>query len=189
MISKLEARRFVREKRANLSKKWLQQASVQLCERAAKWLLKSGFKKISLFLSYDGEPLTDYLFTYCLATEREVYVPVADYKKKILFHARLTNLARTIADPRGIRVPEDREKLLGPQDFKPEVVFCPGLAFDLKGNRVGHGEGFYDRLLSLHMLSVKVGLAFDFQIFEEIETEEHDVKMDLIITEKRLIEL
>ncbi|MBQ9988729.1 MAG: 5-formyltetrahydrofolate cyclo-ligase [Clostridia bacterium] len=67
-----------------------------------------------------------------------------------------------------------------------EVAFVPGLAFDEKGNRVGTGGGYYDKFLA-RIPCVKVGMCFDKQIVEQIEPEEHDVRMDAIATNKRLI--
>lgn len=62
-----------------------------------------------------------------------------------------------------------------------ELIIVPGVAFDRQGNRLGRGKGFYDRLLAGSRAS-KIGVAYDFQIVEEIPAEPHDVKMDIVIT-------
>lgn len=62
----------------------------------------------------------------------------------------------------------------------------PGLAFDRQGYRLGSGKGFYDRFLSTFKGQI-VGLAFDFQIQDEVPHEPHDVCMDHIVTEKEVI--
>ncbi len=65
-----------------------------------------------------------------------------------------------------------------------DVVFVPGVAFDRQGGRLGHGQGFYDRLLaSLPKRTTLVGIAFDCQIVAEVPTEPHDIPMDFILTE------
>jgi len=64
-----------------------------------------------------------------------------------------------------------------------EMIVVPGVAFDHKGNRIGRGRGFYDRLLKSTPNAYKVGVAFDFQMFDEIPTEAFDVPMDLVIAE------
>jgi 5-formyltetrahydrofolate cyclo-ligase len=69
-----------------------------------------------------------------------------------------------------------------------DVVVLPGIAFDLKGHRIGYGKGYYDK--TLHRLEGQgrlVGLCYDFQLVEMITGEPHDVKMDLIISEKRIV--
>lgn len=62
-----------------------------------------------------------------------------------------------------------------------ELVIVPGVAYDTKGNRLGRGKGFYDRLLG-DMKATKIGIAYDFQVLEELQTEAHDVRMDIVIT-------
>ena len=64
-----------------------------------------------------------------------------------------------------------------------DLIIVPGVAFDRKGNRMGRGRGFYDRLLKSTPNAVKVGVAYDFQMLDEIPVEPHDVKMDRVITE------
>lgn len=68
------------------------------------------------------------------------------------------------------------------------VIVIPGVAFDQSMNRLGFGGGFYDRFLSKRPKSLKIGLAFDFQIQSALPTEKTDQKMDLLITEKRVFE-
>jgi 5-formyltetrahydrofolate cyclo-ligase len=65
-----------------------------------------------------------------------------------------------------------------------DLILIPGLGFDTQGGRIGFGRGFYDRLLqhpSLHN-TPKWGLAFDAQLIQHIPMEQHDIKMDAIIT-------
>lgn len=62
-----------------------------------------------------------------------------------------------------------------------EMVVVPAIAYDRNGNRVGRGKGYYDRLLR-DTRALKVGVAYDFQLVDEIETEPHDVGVDIVIT-------
>jgi 5-formyltetrahydrofolate cyclo-ligase len=69
-----------------------------------------------------------------------------------------------------------------------DIFVVPGVAFDLKGHRIGYGKGYYDK--TLHRLEGQgrlVGLCYDFQLVDRIVGEPHDVKMDLIISEKRIV--
>jgi len=65
-----------------------------------------------------------------------------------------------------------------------DLVVVPGVAFDRRGHRLGHGKGYYDKLL-VHVRpdALLVGLAFECQLFPEIPTRPHDVAMDRVITE------
>ena len=68
-----------------------------------------------------------------------------------------------------------------------DMVVVPAVAYDRHGNRVGRGKGFYDRLLSSSK-AVKVGVCYDFQLIDDdIDAEPHDVKVDIVITESRMI--
>lgn len=69
------------------------------------------------------------------------------------------------------------------------VVIVPGIAFNRKGDRIGFGKGYYDRFLSKEICknSLKIALAYDFQINDEFSGEEFDIKMDIIITDKEVI--
>lgn len=64
-----------------------------------------------------------------------------------------------------------------------QIIIVPGVAFDRSGNRMGRGRGFYDRMLKSTVGALKIGIAYDFQMLDEIPVEPHDVKMDRIITE------
>lgn len=68
-----------------------------------------------------------------------------------------------------------------------ELIVTPGVAYDRNGNRVGRGKGYYDRLLA-ETRAVKIGVGYDFQLIDDdIETDVHDVQVDIIITENRHI--
>jgi 5-formyltetrahydrofolate cyclo-ligase len=87
-----------------------------------------------------------------------------------------------ILEPRpGLRdLPERR---VGPGDL--DLVMVPGVAFDKTGGRMGHGFGYYDKLLqNVRRDASLVALAFECQLFPEIPTQAHDIFMDKIITEK-----
>ena len=69
-----------------------------------------------------------------------------------------------------------------------DLILVPGIAFDLHGHRVGYGLGYYDKFLKKVPKAVKIGLCFDFQVADKISHEEHDVPVDLIVTEERVVE-
>ncbi|MFN7804604.1 MAG: 5-formyltetrahydrofolate cyclo-ligase [Planctomycetaceae bacterium] len=66
-----------------------------------------------------------------------------------------------------------------------DIVMVPGVAFTREGARMGHGKGYYDKLLEHARPDAPlVALAFECQLFPDIPTQSHDVFMDKIITEK-----
>ena len=67
-----------------------------------------------------------------------------------------------------------------------ELVVVPAVAYDRKGNRLGRGKGFYDRLLK-STKATKIGVGYEFQLYDELPTEPHDVGMDMVITQKTTV--
>ncbi len=84
-------------------------------------------------------------------------------------------------------------KIIEPNNYcsnvVPNIVFVPSVAVDIYGNRIGYGAGYYDKTL-VKLNCVKIAVAFDFQVFDDIlENNKDDIKMDYILTEKRFIEV
>ena len=69
---------------------------------------------------------------------------------------------------------------------KIDIVLVPVVAFSIDGNRLGYGGGFYDKWFDLNPSTVKIGLAYSFQQFDELIAEEHDIKLDFVISEKNV---
>jgi 5-formyltetrahydrofolate cyclo-ligase len=68
-----------------------------------------------------------------------------------------------------------------------DLIIVPGAAFDASGNRLGYGAGFYDKLLEGFGGRI-VALAFELQIVPAAPRDAHDVPMQKIVTEKRVLE-
>jgi 5-formyltetrahydrofolate cyclo-ligase len=67
-----------------------------------------------------------------------------------------------------------------------DLIIVPGVAFDRTGGRVGRGGGFYDRLLPQYK-AVRAGICFDFQCLETVPAEAHDVQVDWLVTELKIL--
>lgn len=67
-----------------------------------------------------------------------------------------------------------------------DLIIVPTIAVSQSGQRIGYGGGFYDKILK-NFFALKVTLAYEFQVFDNIESDEHDIKVDLIVTERRVI--
>lgn len=80
-------------------------------------------------------------------------------------------------------------KIFGPNEkgelVTPDVILVPGLGFSSTGKRLGRGKGFYDRYLE-GSNAVKIGIAFEVQIEEDIPVDSHDVKMDFVVTDQKI---
>ncbi len=74
-----------------------------------------------------------------------------------------------------------------PKNKVYDLIIVPVVGFDRTGNRLGYGGGYYDKFLARNKCRQTIGLAYSFQEVENIPAEEHDQKLDLIITEKEII--
>jgi len=76
--------------------------------------------------------------------------------------------------------------ILEPQPYEQmndiDILIVPGIAFDKKGNRLGYGMGFYDRLLSCKR-TFSIGLAYSFQLLENLPYDKYDKRLDAIASE------
>ncbi len=68
-----------------------------------------------------------------------------------------------------------------------DLVLVPGLAFDARGYRLGYGQGYYDRLLPRLTRAARIGLAYELSLLAEVPSAAHDVPVDFVITERRVI--
>lgn len=68
-----------------------------------------------------------------------------------------------------------------------DVILVPVLAFDPQLNRLGFGGGWYDRFLLIQTESVKIGLAYELQRADSLPVEPHDIRLDMVITERQII--
>ena len=82
-------------------------------------------------------------------------------------------------------IPEPAEaEAANPRDLR--IIVVPGVAFDVRGGRLGHGRGHFDRLLS-PCAGLLVGLCFEVRLVEAVPMEPHDIPVDVVVTEKRMI--
>ncbi len=118
-----------------------------------------------------------------LADGKRVVLPKVKGKELELFE--ILDVERDIA-PGAWGIPEPREtRTARVEDI--DLILVPGAAFDEQGNRIGYGAGFYDKLLPFYK-GRTVALAFELQMVSAVPAASHDVPIQKIITEKRVID-
>lgn len=142
-------------------------------------------KTVCTFLSAFKEPDTIGVVKQLWERKVKVIVPISDTETNTLSLSYIESMDDLTKGTYGISEPSV-VKTADEKDI--DVILVPGLAFDRHGGRMGFGKGYYDRLLETSS-AVKIGLCYDFQLFDTIPTESHDVPMDYIVTEKEICEI
>lgn len=142
---------------------------------------------ILLYLPIKGEVDLTSLFaartkTDTLLNKKFILPRIKDEKTLHLYHVK--NL--TEVEKGSFNINEPKLHLKRATVKEVEAAIIPGIVFAKNGHRIGYGKGFYDRLLKKTKCP-KIGIAYEFQIVENIHGEPHDTPMDIIVTEKRII--
>ena len=142
-------------------------------------------KVIMFFASFRSEVDTHHMVRRALAEGKRVVLPKVRGKDLELFE--ISSFDRDV-HPSSWGIPEPDGPGARPADLNDVgLIVVPGAAFDERGNRIGYGAGFYDKLLPAYH-GMTVAVAFDLQIVPGIPIDRHDVPVKKIVTEKRVIE-
>lgn len=144
---------------------------------------------VMFYLTYGSEVVTDFMINEFLADGKEVAVPVIQNPGDgIMTAVRINKLEDCYERVYGIRQPEfNEDEVVAKEDI--DLIFVPGIVFDINGYRVGYGKGYYDRWLEGTDIARRVGLAFEVQLIDKIPNFEYDLPVGRILTEKRLVEI
>ncbi len=182
---KNEIRKLNKTRRAKMQK---EEVRAKSSASAGAFLLSNIYKEadcIMLYMPLGNEVETDEIIKDAYSRGKVVVFPVTDAEsgKITPFQADVSQEFRKGA----FSVPEPTSATKINPDLI-DVVVVPGIAFDKSGTRIGFGKGCYDGFLK-KTHAVKVGLCYDFQVYDELPCEEHDVKMDYLVTESGIIRL
>ena len=139
-------------------------------------------------LDNENEVLTEPIINDLWNRGKKVFIPLTVHKTKEIIVSELKDLKKDLRIG-NFGVLEPKKEATRPTD--PSIlnmVIVPGVAFDKKGYRIGHGAGYYDRFLpKLSKKTATVSLAFDMQLIDKVPNEHHDIAVKYIITEKQFI--
>lgn len=183
---KQDLRRRITKKRNILSKSEVLEKSSRIKKRIFEMDYFRDAQTILFYVSYGNEVYTHDMIKESIEMGKTIVVPKSVTKDYSLILSRLTNWNDLEVGAYNILEPK-KESIKGVDIGSIDLIIVPGVVFDESGNRVGHGKGYYDRLLSDSRNIPSMGLAFEFQIVENIKSEQHDEKIDIIITEDRII--
>ena len=189
MTEKKEIRKKILDMRKKLSESFVQSNSNIIIEKLYRLIDKSNFRNIMIFMDMDHEVRVTNLLN--LFSDRKFYIPktfpegimkVNEYNEKELVRHKF-GYYESLSDN---YVNED---IL-------DLIVIPGIVFDKHRNRIGFGGGYYDRFLKKlkekhkdsRCFPLTVAICYDFQLIDSIPSEPHDIKPDIIITERRVID-
>jgi 5-formyltetrahydrofolate cyclo-ligase len=180
-MTKQQARAKINEIKAKMTNDEVRLKSLCVINQLKTQKIFMEASDILVYVSYNQEVETLPFIDECLKLGKNIYVPKV-YEREMKFH-KIISIDELEPGKYGILEPQN------------ENIFCkttglmivPGLAFDSEFHRVGYGGGFYDRYLSKDNTFMKVALCFDFQIVDKIEEEPHDIGIDMIISESKVL--
>jgi len=172
--------------RENLPKSELLEKSDRIKKRLYKMKEFRKAPTILFYVSYDNEVYTHDMIKESLSTEKNVIVPITDKENHCLILSKIK--AWEDLERGAYSILEPNKNCVNKVSLdKIDLILVPGVVFDKSGNRIGHGVGYYDSLLKDSKNACHIGLAFEVQIVDSIPAEEHDMKVDKIVTENRVI--
>lgn len=135
-------------------------------------------RTVFVYLSFSSETPTDRLIESLLQAEQKVYCPRVENGEMfaVLYGEELALSDLGIREPVG-----------SVWEGEPDVIVLPLLAVDEKGGRLGYGGGYYDKYLKRHPKAKRVAYCYDFQIVNSVPTEAGDERVDVIVTDKRIV--
>lgn len=168
------------EKSSAAQKRFIESSFFRACLKK-----RPGPCKIALYSSFQNEVLTDAIFEKAVQKGIEVCFPRAVRTQRRLAFFKVSSITELSPGSYDILEPANGEEEAPAQSLG--LIIVPGVAFDANGTRLGYGKGYYDRALSEVKCPI-VALAYDFQVLREgLPAEPHDIPVQAVITEKRVI--
>ena len=182
MEEKKEIRKKIFKARKEHSDEWIQEKSRMITGKLTVLPEYQRAERIMAYADYNHEVITRYIIEQAWKDGKEVAVPKV-FGKDMVFY-KLTDFSQLESGYFGIPEPKEDGETVSWEDA---MMVMPGVAFDVNCNRVGYGGGFYDKYLSENRYLCSVGVAYDFQIVENVPTEENDVPLDIIVTNRGIV--
>jgi 5-formyltetrahydrofolate cyclo-ligase len=186
-MNKNELRKKYKELRNTLSEKEIEEKSLAIANRLLQIdIWDKTYYHLFLTIVEFKEIETEFVLQILAGKDKEVVISKSDFKTNGMTHYLLTD--NTKIKKNEYNIPEPINGLEVP-DNKIDVVFVPLLAYDLKGNRVGYGKGFYDKFLSkCNPNTIKIGLSF-FEAEQQIEDIfKNDIRLNYCVTSEKIYE-
>jgi len=180
--SKKELRQRLRQMIDGISSEELSHRSHLACNKLIASSVYGKADVIMVFLSLPREVDTTPLVLHAWRDGKRVLAPKVNWDQRRMLPIEIVSLTDNIIEGQmGLREPVEGTPFPVEQI---DLVVVPGLGFDLKGNRIGRGRGFYDRFLKHEgWKGTSCGLALEDQVVEHVPMSEHDATVDMLVTD------
>lgn len=188
-MDKKSLRKEMLKKRSQLSKDKRNLLSEDISNSLYQTEYYKQAKTIMAFISFGSEINTRYLIEKSINLGKKIVIPVTIPETKELKVSQLLDYSELELGFYNILTPkEEFLRFVDPSTI--DLVLVPGLIFAKNGYRIGYGGGYYDRFLSkLDPKVPKIGIAFDLQVQDRVPTNQYDIPVDFILTEKSFMEV
>lgn len=182
MESKKDIRKRVLEKRNQITEKEWEERSRSIYKKVVTHPFFLQADAIYCYVDYRSEVGTRKIIEHAWNCEKKVATPKVNGDEMAFYYIQsfedLLEGFKGIPEPRPTHPAKDEQVL----------VIMPGVAFDMKCNRIGYGKGYYDKYLRVHPNANTIAIAFELQMVESIPAENYDICPDIIITEEKTYE-
>ncbi|WP_375238141.1 5-formyltetrahydrofolate cyclo-ligase [Aurantibacter sp.] len=186
-MTKAELRKSYKSKRVALTHNQIEDLSVAIANQILQLQIwDKEYYHVFLPIVNQKEINTEYLLHVLQGKDKHCIISKSDFKAFKMTNFLLQDNTKIVVNSYGIPEPVNGIEI---DNSKIEVVFIPLLAYDIKGNRVGYGKGFYDRFLSeCNPNCIKIGLSF-YKPEEDIKgVLKTDIKLDYCVTPNAIFE-
>ena len=180
---KEEIRKRERGKRDSIHLRKVMSASTSIRERLVALEEFQNAQSIGFYVSVGKEVFTHAMIKMALALNKQVLIPCVE--EDTISFSEIASLDDLVQDMHGIPVPVVKNQAIA-EAGEIDLFVVPGIAFTEKGYRIGYGRGMYDRFLAQVPEAGKIGLCYEENI-TNFAPSQHDVPMNLIVTEDRII--
>lgn len=182
---KAEVRQACLYRRTSLGEKERKRKSVIIQQKLMDLPEFQLAQTVMLFLDFREEVETTAMAEATIACKKKLVLPRCA-PHGILLPIEVRDLIQDIEPGAyGIREPKLTLGVVEPSEI--DLITVPGSGFDLQGNRLGYGGGYYDRFfMLLNPSTPRIALGFECQVIEQVPTDEHDAIMTMLITEKKV---
>jgi len=184
--AKEDLRTILKSSRDAISYRFARDLSAQIQRRILDSSWYSESRTVVLYAAAGGEVSADTVFADAIASRRCVGFPRFDRKTNELTLCRVSGPQDLAPGAFGILEPQS-EEIMDVSTLGRSTMIVPGVVFSSRCERIGRGGGHYDHLLSkIGAQTVTIGLAYSFQVLDQIPQSSWDRRLDYVATESRL---